>query len=226
MVTGDIALTKELTSARGRRVRVAVVRPEENAENIRELRQVSARWFDQARSITDGRVQRRAFFAASVAFEAAQDLLGGHCCVAVAQDVESSEVLGIVTYRPDAGGWWIDNLTTAPENQPGGKGRDQVRGIGSTLLRVVAEQIGGDPACTSLRLQALDEEAEAFWERRGFHNRVGPLKMTCPEVRDLARELSTSHPDEPDAGDLAAACDMDRWRAVEVPAALGRMASA
>lgn len=222
MVTGALRRSKGLTSSKGRSATVEVLEPEAKLENIRELREVSDRWHREASGVQDGRAQRRAFFAASVAFEAAEKLVTPSCCVLVARDAATGEVLAVATYRPNSGPWHLDNLTTSPANQPGGAGRDQIRGIGTMMLREIAEDVSSRQ-CSELRLFALDAQAEEFWRGRGFHNTLQPLRLSCTEVRELARELAMSHPDRPDAGDVALAGDVDRWRAVEIPATLARL---
>ena len=222
VVKGKVRRTKVLSSARGRQVTVEVVEPEASTENIRALREVSDRWHKDAIAITEGRAQGRAFFAASVAFEAADKLQTPSCCVLVARDQATGEVLGVGTYRPNQGPWHLDNLTVSPANQPGGEGRDQIRGIGTLMVGEIAEDVASR-MCSELRLFALDREAEEFWRNRGFHNTIAPLRLSCPEVRDLARELASSHPDRPDEGDVVLAGDLDRWRQVEMPAALAKL---
>lgn len=222
MISGRLRRPKLLISTKGRQVMVEIVEPEPTVENIRELRAVSDRWHEQAKQVEGGRAQRRAYFAASVAFAAAEKLLTPTCCVLVARETASGEILGIATYRPDTGPWFIDNLTVSPANQPGGKSRDQIRGIGTLMVGVIAEDVS-TRQCTDLHLYALDEQAEAFWHGRGFHNTTQPLRMSCPEVRELARELATSHPDRPDEGDAALAGEIGRWRQIEVPAALAKL---
>lgn len=222
MVTGKVRRTKTLSSARGRAVTVDVVEPEPTVENIRELRGVSDRWQEQAILVRDARAQGRAFFAASAAFEAAAKLQAPSCCVLVVRDQATTEVLAVATYRSNQGPWHLDNLTVSPANQPGGEGRDQIRGIGTLMVGEIAEDVSSR-RCAELRLFALDREAEDFWRNRGFHNTIAPLRLSCPEVRDLARELASSHPDRPDQGDVALAGDRSRWRQVEVPAVLARL---
>ena len=222
MVTGALRRSKVLASAKGRQVTVEVVEPENKVENVRELRAVSDRWHQEALATQGPRSQERAFFAASVAFTAAEMMLTPSCCVLVARDGATGEVLAVATYRPNQGPWHLDNLTVSPANQPGGAGRDQIRGIGTMMVGEIAEDVSSRQ-CSELRLFALDAQAEEFWRARGFHNTIQPLRLSCPEVRDLARELATSHPDRPDEGDVAMAGDVERWREVEVPAALARL---
>jgi len=222
MVTGKVRRTKTLSSARGRSVTVEVVEPEPTVENIRELRSVSDRWQEQAVLVRDARAQGRAFFAASAAFEVADKLQTSSCCVLVARDQATSEVLAVATYRRNQGPWHLDNLTVSPDNQPGGEGRDQIRGIGTLMVGEIAEDVSSRQ-CVELRLFALDQEAEEFWRRRGFHNTIQPLFLSCPEVRELARELASSHPDRPDEGDVALVGDLVRWKQVEVPATRARL---
>ncbi len=209
MIAGETRREKSLSTAGGRSVAVKVVRPEPTVENIRRLREVSDLWDAQAGAIKDdGRAQRRAYFAASVAFTAARMLETPSCCVLVAEDAVSGEVLGVGTYRLDPDGrWYLDNVTVSPANQPG-RGRDQVRGVGTALLGVIANDVSARQ-CSDLRLYTLDRQAEEFWRNRGFHNTEEPLHMSCTEVTELARELSSSHPDEPDQGDVVLAVPED-----------------
>ena len=222
MVTGRVRRSKTLSTARGRPVTVNVVEPEQTVENVRELRAVSDRWDVQAPLVRDARAQGRAFFAASAAFDAASKLQTRDCCVLVARGQDSGEILSVATYRPNQGPWHLDSLAVSPDNQPGGEGRDQIRGIGTLMVGEIAEDVSSRN-CAELRLFALDREAEEFWRRRGFHNTIQPLFLSCPEVRELARELASSHPDRPDEGEVAMAGDRNRWRQVEVPATRARL---
>lgn len=222
MVSGATARTKALSTVGGRTVTVAAVRPEGTLENIRQLRAASDRWHEDAALISDPRAQRRAFFASSVAFKGGMRLADGSCCVLVAQEEPAGEILGVAVYRSDGGSWWLDDMALAPRRQANELNADPVRGIGTVMLGVIADDVATG-ACSRLQLKTLDAQAEEFWRGRGFHNTTEPLHMACPEVRDLARELASSHPDRPDEGDVPFAGDHERWREVEVPGTLARL---
>lgn len=222
-VTGKTVRTKALSTKSGRSVTVSVIRPEPTLDNIRELRRVSDRWDDDAELIRDEQQQHRAYFAGYVAFEAAVKLLvqldgNEGCCVLVAQD-ERGEVLGVATYRPEADGisWYLENLALAPRQQHNPLNADPIRGIGTSLLGVIAQDVC-DGACHRLWLRTLDQKAEQFWKGRGFHNTTEPLHLEAREVAALKEELSHSHPDRPDEDDIPFALVLERWRAVEKPA--------
>lgn len=222
MIAGQLVRTKSLSTIRGRAVTVRIIRPDFTEVNIQELVRLSEEWQEQAlatartrQDIGDAAVH--ALFASDVAFIAASGLQAKQCCILVALDF-SDKIVGLSLYRldPRAQVWLIDFHTTSPENQPGYPSEDKIRGIGTTLLGVAAEDMISQN-CTQVQLYALDSDSERFWRNRGFHNTQEPLRMSCTETQALAQELSTSHPDDPQKGDEPFAGEKARLAAVTPP---------
>jgi hypothetical protein len=221
VIDGEVCRRKVLKTASGRAVNVAVVKPAATIANITRMRETSEEWNAQAGQLRDGREQRRAYFAASVPFIVGSRLAheyGLHqprCCYLLAVDEDSGTVLGAATYQQKNGQWELSNLAVGPKNQHNPLNTDPVRGIATSILGVLTDDVRRT-SCSTLKLQALDAKAEAFWHGRGFHNTTGPLHLTCPEVTALAEELSHSHPDLPDQGDAPFAVTPEEWDEVEL----------
>lgn len=221
MLTGEVCRRKSLQTAGGRTVEIAVLKPAPTLENIELLRKASDTWDSLAGRVSDPFQQRRAYFAASVVFLVGTRLAHEYgvgtprCCYIVAIDESTGEVLGAATYDQRRGSWHLDNMAISPKHQHNNLDPDPIRGIGITMLSVIANDVR-QTACTNIYLETLDDRAAAFWKARGFHDTTEPLHLTCPEVNKLADELWPH--DQPDQGDTPFAVTPQDWRDVEVPA--------
>lgn len=212
MISGQRETTATLTSAKGRQVLLEVITPNATPDNLRQFRAAADEWDrlgDTLDAAGQGRQAIRAWFASDTVFEVGEWASARRCCFLVAVDATRGDILGATIYSPDSGHWWIHQFTVSPDNQPGSANQDQVRGIGSTMLGVIADQVANDPGCVELNLFALDEDAARFWQARGFRS-AGPgipYKLTCPETKQLAAKVRAAGVDRPDQGDEAEAYD-------------------
>lgn len=230
MIAGEERARITLASPAGDAADVAIIAAEATPANTRAMTQVGQLWLDQSEAADEGLgplsdEAYRAYFASTTAYLAADRLAAGTCCVLVAEDAASGEVLGVAVYTPGTGDWYIDDFTVSPRNQPGFPAAVQLRGIGSAMLSVLAGEAAAEPSCTSISLLPLDEAAECFWSARGFH-RTDPrdrLRLTCEEVGEIAARSRVAGPDCPDAGDCVTAGDWSDHRRAAPPRVVGRV---
>ena len=197
-ITGTVKRVRELPTKSGKQLTVEIVTPANTPENQKTLADLSRIWQRMARRVqADYPDQaRRAYFASDVAYLAAANL--DECCVLIAQD-QLDRILGIImyAYSDHDQRWHLDFLTAWPQNQPGWPGADPVRGVGMELLgEAVADMTSRQ--CTTIDLETLDREAEAFWRARGWHNTTEPLHLTCQEAQGLAVRLAHTEKEDPE----------------------------
>lgn len=230
MITGTVRARRTLASPDGTTADIAIVAPDPTPANKRALTVIGFLWLDQSEAADEdlGPLSDqafRAYFASTAAFLAAERLTDNACCVLVAEDEDTGEVVGVAVYTPGEGDWYIDDFTVSPRNQPGFPAGVQLRGIGSALLAVIAEDIDRQPTCTSASLLPLDEAAERFWTARGFH-RTDPrdrLRLTCEEVHEIAARNAAAGPDCPDHGDCVSAGSLRQHQVAATPRVAGRV---
>lgn len=230
MITGTVRARRTLSSPDGTTANVAIVAPDPTPANAHALTVIGFLWLDQSEAADEdlGPLSDeafRAYFASTAAFLAANRLTANACCVLVAQDEATDEVLGVAVYTPAEGDWYIDDFTVSPRNQPGFPAGVQLRGIGSAMLGVIAEDIDRQPTCTSASLLPLDDAAERFWTARGFH-RTDPqdrLRLTCTEVHQIAARNAAAGPDCPDHGDCVCAGSFRQHQMAATPRVAARV---
>lgn len=233
MIPGAVVARRTLQSPAGETADVAIIDADATPENMRYMTVVGMLWLDQSEAADEelgplSDEAYRAYFASTAAFLAADRLATDVCCVLVAQDERTDEVVGVAVYTPGAGDWYIDDFTVSPRNQPAFPARIQLRGVGSFMLGEIAEAADREPTCTSLSLLPLDEAAQRFWTARGFH-RARPrdrMRMTCEEVHDVAELNRQAGDDCPDHGDCVSAGDVDEHRRAATPRVAERVYAA
>lgn len=197
--------------ARGRSVAYRVRDLSRGANNGVTLARTGKQWHRE-RTILYGMHERgsipwvvyyRAEFAEDVLLTVAMNIDQGVCCNLAAQATDCS-VLGVMTYHQlthPVGAWSVGLLAIEPFNQAGTPGKNQLRGVGTGMVAALARAIIGRGG-TSLTLSPLDDAAEAFWKRRGFHSCNGTkLCLSSPdEIRRLV-QVCDELPDCPADGD-------------------------
>lgn len=228
MIAGELIASEDVQSSDGQRVRLNVYRAEPGPENARALTLIGQLWYRQSEAADQGGHRDpafRAFFAGTAAFIAADRVADHECCVLVAEDAATDEVLGLAVYTPGPGEWWLNDVTVSPRNQPDFPAAVQVRGVGSALLAQVAEAADAEPGCNRISLYPLDDAAERFWRARGFHSRNDepPYHLTCDEVHRLAERNRQAGPDCPDHGDCVGAGNRADHLRAATPRVAGRI---
>ena len=224
MIPGIVRSRRTLQSPAGETADIAIIAADPTPANAALLTRIGLLWLDQSEAADSFLGPKsdeayRAYFASTAAFLAADRTTNNKCCVLVAQDERTDEVVGVAVYTPGPGDWYINDFTVSPRNQPDFPARVQLRGVGSFMLGEIAEDVDRQPTCTSLSLLPLDEAAEAFWTSRGFH-RADPrdeLRMTCEEVDEIAERNRQAGDDCPDAGHCVSAGNVAEHRRAATP---------
>lgn len=115
----------------------------------------------------DFAVQQRALFATQVIGLARYFIEHSICCIGVVQAYDG-RILGVVNYGYLGGDRLSINLQAIdPQHLPGSPNLYPLRGIGTALLAMVAEEAVRSKV-TEIILHPLDSEAARFWEAKGF----------------------------------------------------------
>lgn len=223
MITGTIRTRRTLQSPTGETADIAIVAADPTPANAAFLTRIGMLWLDQSEAADEELGPRsdeayRAYFASTAAFLAADRLTESRCCVLVAHNEETGEVVGLAVYTPAPGDWYIDDFTVSPRNQPGFPSVVQLRGIGGAMLAEIMEDVDRQGTCTSMSLLPLDEAALRFWEARGFHRDPQQnLRLTCEEVHEIAERNREAGDDRPDQGDGVGAGDIEEHQRAATP---------
>lgn len=182
MIAGAVLSTADLCRGDDKPFHVRVVDAAHTPENVAALRGQLTLWgalvADYARRnrertlTTETLVHAR--FAESVLFRAAALLTTQPAIradhVLLACCVKDDEVVGVLIFKVEGGRGYLDWATVHPRYLVGAPtpAAEQVAGIGTSLVCAAGEAME-QAGARSVQLDPLDEEAERFWEGRGFH---------------------------------------------------------
>ena len=175
-VTGQLILTRNLTTIQGNRFSVRAIKIDQTIENTRRLVSASEHWQQIADSYRQpgvpSKVPGHAQFAAESAWYGANWAVPGSECntIVLADGLDRSNLIeAVVVYTVEPPKGDIILFTVSPEHQPGvpDSNRDHPRGLGSVLLDAVKmdmQKLG----VQTIEISPLDRHAEDWWRSKGF----------------------------------------------------------